>query len=67
VCCYVSGRSLGDCLGCCDVWIDVQDRNQTLSIWGKIIGGTLGFALGGPLGVRWSQKIGQLIKVYSAI
>ena len=30
-------------------------RGQAMTIWGKIIGGTAGFALGGPLGARHSR------------
>ena len=61
MCCYVSRVRLGDRPRCGDVWIDVQDRNYALSIWGKIIGGTLGFALGGPLGALVGAAAGHVM------
>jgi DnaJ like chaperone protein len=61
VCCYVSCVRLGHRPRCGDVWIDVQDRNCALSIWGKIIGGTLGFALGGPLGALVGAAAGHVV------
>lgn len=61
MCCYDSPATVGDCLRPGDVVFGVHDRNSALSIWGKIIGGTLGFALGGPLGALVGAAAGHVM------